>query len=70
MSRDSDIYFVQYKGDMKQEGVNNLDGFILCSIMKVSITNVRDEQQRRAMREFIYRCTGQKCPALLSEGAL
>jgi len=46
------VYFISFNimVKMKQEGVvNNLDGFILCSIMKVSITNVRDEQQRRVM---------------------
>jgi len=50
MSRNSDFYFVHYNGESKQEGVvNNLDGFILCSIMKLSITNVRNEQQRRVI---------------------
>ena len=50
MSRNSDFYFVHCNGETKQEGVvNHLDGFILCGIMKVSITNVRDEQQRRVM---------------------
>ena len=47
MSRDSDFYFVHYNVESKQEGVNNLDGFILYSIMKVSIINVGEEQQRR-----------------------
>jgi len=28
MSHNSEFYFVQYNGDMKQEGVNNLDGLI------------------------------------------
>jgi hypothetical protein len=50
MSRDKDFYFVHYNGATIQGSfVNNLDGFILCSIVKVSITNVRDEQQRRVM---------------------
>ena len=50
MSRYNDFYFVHYNGATKQGSfVNNLDGFILCSILKVSITNVRDEQQRRVM---------------------
>ena len=47
MTQKSDLYFVQYNGKTKQESVNNLDGFILCSFMKVSITNVGDKQQRR-----------------------
>jgi len=50
MSHNRDFYFVHYNGEMKQECVvNNLDGFIFCSIMKVSITNARDKQQRRVM---------------------
>jgi len=50
MSSNSYFYFDQYNGETKQEVVvNNVDGFILCSKLKVSITNVRDEQQRRVM---------------------
>jgi hypothetical protein len=45
------LFFVQYNGETKQESVNNLDGFILCSFMKVSIRNVGDKQQRRVFWE-------------------
>ena len=47
MTQNSDFYFVQYNGETKQGSVNNLDGSILWSFMKVSITNVGDKQQRR-----------------------
>jgi len=57
MTHNKDFYFVHCNGERKQEGVNNLNGFILCSFRKVSITNVRDKQQRRVFLEFIYWCT-------------
>ena len=46
MTHNSDFYFLHCNGETKQEGVNNLYDFIFCSLMKVSIINVREKQQR------------------------
>jgi hypothetical protein len=45
MTHNSDFYFVRYNSETKPESVNNLDGFILCNFMKVSITNVPEQQR-------------------------
>jgi hypothetical protein len=45
MTHNCDFYFVEYNGETKQVGVNNLDGFILCGYMKMSITNAGNKQQ-------------------------